>query len=280
IFTSVYTEALSMSCQNEILKVTEDLAFQLGMALPTQVILKITALANFLILLTTVFPSNMIFVPRRPLSDLQCKLEYYIHLVARDTSLCSMCVLSIYQFVTLVPGNWGRVMLRGSAQGTVGYSCCACWLFSLLDNIYIPMKVTGPQNTLNGTDFKRKWIFSTSNFNIGMASLRFAHDTVSICLMVWTSASMVILLHRYHQRLKHIHTPSHPETRATHTIILLVVTFVSFYVLDCIWFCLNMSVMNSHLWLRCVSELLITSFPTVSSIILIIRDPRDPCSVL
>uniref|UniRef100_A0A8C6RH10 Vomeronasal type-1 receptor n=1 Tax=Nannospalax galili TaxID=1026970 RepID=A0A8C6RH10_NANGA len=232
-----------------------------------QVILTNMTLANFLILFTTWFPNKMVvFGLRRPMSNVKCKLEYYVRLVAQSTNLCSMCVLSIYQFLTLVPGNWGRVMLRGSAQGTVGYSCCGCWLFSLLNNIYIPMKVTDPQNTLNGTDSKSKWVCPTSTFN-----------------MIWTSVSMVILLHRHQQRLQHIHTSiqdhrGHPETRATHIILILVVTFVTFYVLDCVYTIFNISFVDAHLWLRHVKKVLAASFSTISPLMLIIKDLRSPRS--
>eukprot|EP00069_Balaena_mysticetus_P011847 bmy_21469T0 len=60
-----------------------------------------------------------------------------------------------------------------------------------------------------------------------------------IGLMIWSSGSMVFLLHRYHQRVQYIHTPTDyhkwpPDSRATQTILMLVVTFVIFYVLDSI----------------------------------------------
>ncbi|KAM7340369.1 hypothetical protein ACRRTK_000984 [Alexandromys fortis] len=141
--TPVSSEALSMSAHNKDLKTIEETALQIfllcqtgigtvanillfihnfspvfaGIQLkPTQVILSHMAVANALILLITGFPNNMtVFAPRNPLTDLKCKLQYFIRLVARSINLCSTCVLSTHQFVTLVPGTWGRIMLRGKA---------------------------------------------------------------------------------------------------------------------------------------------------------------------
>ncbi|KAH0508976.1 Vomeronasal type-1 receptor 1 [Microtus ochrogaster] len=312
--TPVSSEKLSMSAHNKALKTTEETALQIlllcqigigtvanillfihnfspifdGIQLkPTQVILSHVAVANALILLITGFPNNMtVFAPRNPLTDLKCKLQYFIRLVARSINLCSTCVLSTHQFVTLVPGTWGRVMLRGKAPNLVSYSCNSCWLLGVLNNIYIPMKVTGPQKTGNDTDSKSKMVCSTSGFSVGIVFLRFAHDATFISIMTWTSVSMVLFLYRHHQRTQCMSVypnqnhRGHAETRAAHTILLLVVTFVSFYLLNFICIIFQTVLMGSHFWLRHVGEVLAVSFPTVSPLLLLSRDPKDPCSLL
>ncbi|XP_036054340.1 vomeronasal type-1 receptor 4-like [Onychomys torridus] len=253
---------------------------------PKQVILSHIAVASTLILLVTGFPNNvMAFAPRNPLTDLKCRLEYFIRLVSRSINLCSMCVLSTYQCVTLLPGNWGWIMLRGRVPNLVNYSCYSCWLFSILNNVYISMTVTGPLKTCNDTVSKSKFLCSTSGFSVVIVFLRFAHDATFISIMAWTSVSMVLLLHRHHQRTQHILTPSqdhrgHAETRATKTILMLVVTFVSLYLLNFICIICQTFLMDSRLWLRHTGEVLAVSFPTISPFLLILRDPKDPCSVL
>ncbi|XP_021045451.1 vomeronasal type-1 receptor 4-like [Mus pahari] len=253
---------------------------------PIQVLVTNLAVASaFNLLLLAILNSRTVFLPRKPPSDLSCKLWYFICLVARSTNLSSTCVLSTYQFVTLLPGKWSRVMLRGRAPKIVSYSCYSCWIFSVLNNAYIPMEVNGPQKTHNDTDFKDKWVCSISGFSVGMSFLRFAHDTVFISIMIWTNVSMAILLKRHHHRMQHIHSSNqdhrvYADTRAAHTILMLVVTFVSFYLLDCICTFFHISFVDSRLLLRHVKEVLNASFPTISPFLLIFRDPKNPCSLL
>ena len=229
--------------------------------------------------------SSTVLLPRKAPSDLSCKLWYFVCLVALSTNLSSTCVLSTYQFVTLVPGNFNELMVRGRSPKVISYSCCSCWLFGVLYNVYIPMKVSGPQNTHNKTDIKSKWFCVTSGFSVGIVFLWFAHDAIFISIMVWASVSMVRLLYRHYQRLQYIFPPhqgnrGYAEIRAAHSIVMLVVTFVSFHLLHCICFILHIVFVDSNLWLRHIGEVLTSSFPTISPLLLIFRDPSYPCSLI
>ncbi|XP_015842572.1 vomeronasal type-1 receptor 4-like [Peromyscus maniculatus bairdii] len=305
-------EVVSMSSQNKTLKATEELALQMLLLFEigcgtlanillfvhnfspiftgsrlrtTQVIVTNLAVANAFLLLVTAFPNNvMVFVPRNPKTNLQCKFGYFIRVVARSTNMCSTSALSIHQFITLVPGHWGRLMPRGRAPNALSYSCYSCWLFSVLNNVYIPMKVSGSQSTGNDTHNQGKWVCSTSGFSAGIVILRFSHDAIFISIMAWTSVSMVLLLHRHHQRTQHILTASqnhrgHAEARAAQTVLMLVVTFVALYLLNFICVIFHTFLMDYRIWLRHVNEVLTAGFPTVSPFLLIFRDPKDPCSV-
>jgi vomeronasal1 receptor len=102
--------------------------------------------------------------------------------------------------------------------------------------------------------------------------------------MVWTSVSMVLLLHRHHHKMQHIFTTNRhyrgqAETRATSTILMLVVTFVSFYLLNFTCIIIQALVTDSHAFVRHWSEALVTGFPTISPLLLIFRKSKDPCSV-
>ncbi|XP_021009862.1 vomeronasal type-1 receptor 4-like [Mus caroli] len=253
---------------------------------PIQVILINLALTNALMLFLSTYSHDMIdFVPRKPPTDLKCKLAHFFHMMARGTNMCSTCVLSTYQFVTLVPGNWARVMFREISPKVVSYSCFSCWLCSVLNNAYIPMNVSGPQKTHNDSDSKGNSICSISGVSVDMNFLRFSHDIIFLGIMAWTSVSMVIHLNRHHQRIHYIHNPNHKntghaETRAAHTILMLVVTFVSLYILNCISILFHISFVESRLWLRHVTKLLSLSLPTISPLLLIFREPSGHCSLL
>ncbi|EPY86615.1 vomeronasal 1 receptor, D9-like protein [Camelus ferus] len=78
-------------------------------------------------------------------------------------------------------------------------------------------------------------------------------DAVFIGLMVWSSGSIVLLLQRHHQRVQYIHTLTGfhrcpPETRAAHTVLLLVVTFVIFYMMNSVFTFYITVFSDFHLW--------------------------------
>ncbi|XP_058386329.1 vomeronasal type-1 receptor 1-like [Diceros bicornis minor] len=249
---------------------------------PTHVVLTHMAVANLLALLSSAIPhTTAAFVLRSPLSSVGCKFSYYIYRVARNTTMCSTCVLSTYQFFTLIPGRVEWTMLRGRTPKVIGPFCCTCWMISFLTNVFIPVKVAGPQDMENDTDVQGKWFCPSSNFTSRMVILLSISDVMFIFLMVWSGGSIVLLLHRHHQRVQHIHTPNGyhkcpPETRAAHTILMLVVTFVIPYMLNSILAFYITAFLDARPWLMHISHILALCFPTFSPLLLILRDPRAP----
>ncbi|XP_036742934.2 vomeronasal type-1 receptor 4-like [Manis pentadactyla] len=247
---------------------------------PTHAVITHMALANLLVLLSSGIPHTMAaFLLTNPLSSLGCKVVYYTHRVARSSTLCCTCFLSTCQFFTLIPGRMERMTLR-SAPRVTGPSCCVCWVLGLLLNISIPVNVTDAQNTGNDTDTQGRWFCSSSSprADVGILS---CPDAVFIGLMVWASGSMLGLLRRHHQRVQHIHTPRGPhscppETRAAHTILMLVVTFVVFYMMNLVFTFYITVFLDLQLWLIQTCNILALCFPTVSPFLLILRDPRTP----
>ncbi|XP_070626365.1 vomeronasal type-1 receptor 4-like [Bos indicus] len=247
---------------------------------PTDTILTHIAVANLLVLLSSGIPHTMAaFTSRKPLSPLGCKCVYYLQKVAHSTSLCSTCVLSTYQSFILTPGREGRSLLRGRAPSLTGSFCCTCWIFSVLMYIYVPMKTTASPNRHNYTDMQGDWFCSSSSPSAEIVVLWSTSDAVFIGLMIWSCGSMVLLLHRHRQRVQYIHTPTGhhrrpPETRAAHTTLMLVVTFVTFYVATSILAFYITAFFDFRQWLIQTSDVLLSCFPTVSPFLLLLRDPR------
>lgn len=104
----------------------------------------------------------VVFVLRKPLSSLGCKFVYYIHRVAHSITMCCNCALSTCQFFTLIPGRVVWTMPRGRAPKITGPSCCICWVFSVLMNTCVPVKIIGAQDKGNGSNILRKWFRSSS----------------------------------------------------------------------------------------------------------------------
>ena len=249
---------------------------------PAYTILTHVALSNLLFLLSSGIPHIMTDVLlRNPLSSLGCKFVYYIQRVTLSTALCSTCILSTYQAFTLSPRRVEWMMLRGRAPKVIGPSCYTCWMLSLLTYTSVPLKITGPWDTHNYTDTWGKWFCSTSAPNAGFVYLWSISDTMFLTLMVWSSGSMVLLLLRHHQRVQYIHTRTghhgcSPETRAARTILMLVVTFVTFYLLNSVLSFYITAFFDIRLCLIQTSNVLGSCFPTISPFLLLLRDPRTP----
>ncbi|XP_057569063.1 vomeronasal type-1 receptor 4-like [Hippopotamus amphibius kiboko] len=246
---------------------------------PTHTILAHMAVANLLLLLSSGIPHTLaFFVSRNPLSSLGCQLVNYIHRMARSTTLCCTCVLSTYQSFTLIRRRPEWRMLRRAPRHT-GFSCCTCWIVSVLMYTCVPVTLTGPQDMRNHTDTQGKWFCTALDDKLGFTFLWSISDAVLIGLMVWSSGCTVLLLRRHHQRMQCVRTPAghhkcSPETRAAHTILMLVVTFVIFYVLN-YSFVFHITVsLDFRLWLLQASNVLVSYFPTVSPFLLLLRDPR------
>ncbi|KAF4011407.1 hypothetical protein G4228_002757 [Cervus hanglu yarkandensis] len=247
---------------------------------PAEVILAHMVVASLLVLISPGIPHTVaVFVLRKPLPGLGCEFVHYTQRVALSTALCSSPVLSTCQAFTLTPRRAEWAMLRGGAPRATGPSCCTCWVLSLLVNICVPVTVTGPQDTNNYTDNHGKWFCSSSAPKARFLYLWSVSDAVFLTLMVWSSGSMVLLLLRHRQRVQYIHTPTGhhgcpPETRAAHTILMLVLTFVTFYVPDCIFAFRIAAFLDFHLSLLHTANILASCFPTFSPLLLLLRDPK------
>uniref|UniRef100_A0A7N5KQE9 Vomeronasal type-1 receptor n=1 Tax=Ailuropoda melanoleuca TaxID=9646 RepID=A0A7N5KQE9_AILME len=86
-----------------------------------------------------------------------------------------------------------------------------------------------------------------------------------IGLMVWSSGSMVLLLHGHHKR-----------ARSARTILLLVTTFVVFYMWNSIFAFYVITLIGSYLWSMHTSHVLASCFPTICPLLLILRDSIAP----
>ncbi|KAF5917630.1 hypothetical protein HPG69_006321 [Diceros bicornis minor] len=102
-------------------------------------------------------------------------------------------------------------------------------MFRFLMNIYVPVVVTGPQDTENDTNVQGEWFCPSS------------------------------------------------KTRAAHTILMLVATFVIPYMLNSIFTFYITAFLDTRLWLMQISHILAMCFPTFSPLLLILRYPRAPC---
>ncbi|XP_036621029.1 vomeronasal type-1 receptor 4-like [Trichosurus vulpecula] len=164
----------------------------------------------------------------------EVKILNYLMRAARGLSLCTSCLLSVSQAITISPYSpmWAGVKAR--APKCTLPCCLLCWVLNLLTAIFIPIYVTCPRNSS-----KERWNIWSSSLNlhaintIKIAIWKSVYDGVFVGLMAVTSGYMVLVLCRHHQRVQHIRRPNmapraSPETRATKAILLLMIFFVCF----------------------------------------------------
>ncbi|NP_001240429.1 vomeronasal 1 receptor ornAnaV1R3108 [Ornithorhynchus anatinus] len=194
------------------------------------------ALANTIILLTLGIPETMsAWGLRNFLDAVGCKILFYLYRVGRGLAICTTCLLSIFQAISISPGTsrWARVKAR--LPRSILPSCLFSWVLSLLIDMTALLYMEGPRNITNiEMTFIFKYCSSTSPntvttlVNAVVLSLR---DLFFVGLMSAASGYMVLLLHRHHQQVQHLHGPGcyprvMPEVRAAKCVVSLVTLYV------------------------------------------------------
>ncbi|KAM6154464.1 vomeronasal type-1 receptor 2-like [Erethizon dorsatum] len=249
---------------------------------PTDVMLRHLTVANLLVIFCRGIPEIMSdFGLKHFLNDAGCKLIFYVHRVARGVSLRTTCLLSIFQAITISPRSSRWAELKGKALKCIGPFNIFCLVLHMFLNIRIPLIMTSTgdkENITKDIDFQY-CLAVPHDKDLGsvFAALIFSHDILCLELMVWASGSMVFILYKHKQRVRHMQrhnvlSRSSPETRASHSILTLVSAFVSFYTLSSTAQILLSLYGNVTWWLFKISDLINTCYPTVSPFILINRE--------
>ena len=72
---------------------------------PTNLTIGHLALIHIVMLLTTVFMATDIFGSQKIWDDIKCKSVLYLHRLTRGLSICTTCLLRVFQAITLSPRN-------------------------------------------------------------------------------------------------------------------------------------------------------------------------------
>ncbi|KAM9034832.1 vomeronasal type-1 receptor 1-like [Sarcophilus harrisii] len=250
---------------------------------PIDLILSQLALANSLVLLSKGFLQGLAALGlKNLLDDIGCKIVFYLHRVGRGLSLCITCVLSGFQAINISPQNSRFMKLKTRVPRYIIPSILLCWIFPMLQNISILEKLEGPRSTRNTSEtniYGYCSVNATTPISTSLHGVVFSlPDAVCMTFISFTSGYKVYLLHKHHKRVQQLHSDSFfprffPETRATQMILLLVSTFVTFYLLNSI-LTACMHSMTPRPWLLHSSALLASCFPMVSPFVLISSDSQ------
>uniref|UniRef100_A0A6I8NPB5 Vomeronasal type-1 receptor n=1 Tax=Ornithorhynchus anatinus TaxID=9258 RepID=A0A6I8NPB5_ORNAN len=206
---------------------------------PSDLILIHLAFSNAVILLSFGLPETLsAWGLRNFLSDGGCKILMYVFRVARGLSICSTCLLSVFQAVTISPGTsrWARIKAR--LPGCILPSCLLSWGLSLLVDFDSLFNITGPRNSsVFRIMLDLKYCSKVSDgaeISLLIAVVLSFRDLFFVVLMSLASGYMVFVLHRHHRRVRHLHGPGRspgetPEVRAAKRVVALVTLYVLLY---------------------------------------------------
>ncbi|KAM9034843.1 vomeronasal type-1 receptor 1-like [Sarcophilus harrisii] len=248
-----------------------------GMAM--DLILTQLTLTNTIVLLSQGCPLAILYFRRGYfLGITACKIIFYVHRVSRGISICTTCLLSTFQAITISPSNFRLAKLTVRNRKFICPSCVFCCLINMISEINVPIYVSGSRSRnstrTDGIDLLYCYWEKTSKELSILPSLR---DILCVGCMVCTSGYMVFLLYRHHHRVQHIHSTclsskTPPEIKASQTILLLVGIFVSAYCISCIFTLYKVYVIHSGAWVVIVTTFIALCFPTICPFLLIHRD--------
>lgn len=250
----------------------------------TDLILRHLTIANSLVILSSGVPKTMAALGLRHFTSYYgCCILLYVHRVARAMSICSTCLLSVFRAILIHPGNSRWAELKVKAPKYVGPSSILCWVLHMVVNVFFPIYMSGKWSNKNTTKRRGFGYCPASQHRAKISdsvyvAVTSVHDSLCLGLMTLASSSMVFLLYRHKQRVQHIHRNSlsprpSPESRAIQSVLVLVITFVSFYALSSIIYVYVALSDDSSWWLVNTAVLITACFPTISPFVLMSHDP-------
>ncbi|XP_055988141.1 putative vomeronasal receptor-like protein 4 [Sorex fumeus] len=224
-----------------------------------------------------------IFHLRDFLGDLGCKLVLYLVRVARGLSICTTCLLSVLQAITIGPrsASWQKLKPRTPRQ-MLPY-LLLIWVINFLisSNLLFLMTSAYSMNTsgispLSGhchmqeTGPVMQWLF------VALMALR---DIFFQSLMGWSSGYMAVHLYKHHQRVLSLRKARlqgnlSPELRAAHSILVLMTLFLLFYWGDFISSVYIGTFFSNNDLIISVKSFLIIGYASLSPFVLFTRPVR------
>ncbi|NP_001240363.1 vomeronasal 1 receptor ornAnaV1R3042 [Ornithorhynchus anatinus] len=217
------------------------------------------------------------------LGDMGCKTLLYLYRVARGLTICSTCLLSIFQAVTISPRTprWARIKAR--FPNSVVPFCLLSWVLNLMIYVSVPIGVRSAQNSSTvsiSLDLKYcSAVIGGTKTALVISAVISLQDLFFMVLMSIASGYMVWVLHRYHQQVQHLRTSGRsprmmPEVRAAKRVMALVTLFILHYGRQSIMLSILINVkekpallVNSHLVLS-------FTFSVISPFLMISGDRR------
>ncbi|KAM5248531.1 vomeronasal type-1 receptor 90-like [Ctenodactylus gundi] len=236
------------------------------------------ALIHIVMLLAVGFISTDMFGFKDVWDDITCKSVIFLQRLMRGLSICTTCLLSVLQAITLSPRNSCLTKFKHKSAHHNQY----CFLFFLGFNMFSSGHfLVSTVATPNVTSQRLMFITQSCSLqpinhilkNISLTLMTF-RDVSFIALMALSSGYMVILLCRHTRQTRHLHSTrvspkASPELRASQTILLLMSFFMVMYLLDYVITSTSGELWNSDPVHHCVQMLVSNGYATLSPLVLI-----------
>ncbi|XP_021036667.1 putative vomeronasal receptor-like protein 4 [Mus caroli] len=230
------------------------------------------------------------FYIRNFLGDVGCKTIIYLERVARGLSICTTCLLSVVQAVTINPRTTLWRKLKPQTTWHVLAFLLLFWIFNSLisSNLLYYITAGSSMNRSVAGMFTGYCYMLPSRHTVKWLFLSFMalRDVIFQGLMGCSSGSMSLRLYKHHVRVLYLHSSrsadnSRPEIRATQRVLTLMTCFLFFYLADFIFSLYTGSTVTHDSTILNIKAFLVLSYAGLSPFILIIRDicvPK-PCCV-
>ncbi|XP_051008234.1 vomeronasal type-1 receptor 48-like [Acomys russatus] len=215
-------------------------------------------------------------------NDLKCKATFYVSRVMRGLSICTTCLLSVFQAVTISPSTYLLAKFKHKLKKYMINAFFYIWSFNLSFSSNLIFYVGGFTNVSETKQIKVTKSCSLFPMNYIIRGLTLtvtiSRDVFLVGVMLTTSTYMVIVLFRHQRQCKHLHSISHvrapPEKRATQTILLLVVFFVAMYWVDFVISCTSFLLWMYDPVIVTVQKFVMNVYPTITPLVQISSDKR------
>ncbi|XP_068947019.1 vomeronasal type-1 receptor 1-like [Petaurus breviceps papuanus] len=252
---------------------------------PKNLIIIHLAFSNAMVLLFRGIPTTtMLWRMTCFLDETGIRILAYKQRFTRSLSLCSTCLLSLFQAITISSNNsiWAQLKMR--VPKCIIPCILLCWIINVPLNLILLIYHVGPENRTDSkygciTGYRSLDIYNQKH--VKFVLIAFVYDAFFVCLMTFSSAHMVWILYRHKKHVKHIHsnhfsTKISPETRATQAILLLVGIYIFFNIFSPIFALCMIYFQYTNTWMMHTSAFLSLWYPAVSPFILIYNDNQIP----
>ncbi|XP_052013319.1 putative vomeronasal receptor-like protein 4 [Apodemus sylvaticus] len=215
------------------------------------------------------------------LGNAGCKTVVYLGRVARGLSICTTCLLSMVQAVTISPRTslWRKLKPQSALQ--VLPCLLLLWIVNVLTSSNLIHHITAGSSLNRSTAgvydgycymlpsrYIVKWLF------LSLMTLR---DVIFQSLMGWSSGYMALHLYKHHKNVLYLHSSriansASPEIRATWSVLILMTCFLFYYLGDFILSFYVGSVLTLDSIILNIKIFLVIGYSALSPFVLLIKD--------